>query len=520
MSDLQDLVRQCQIERQAFFQRGERASPACVALFRRAFADDRLAWAAIFTQVFAHEIRRYIQAAATCRQNQTYANFSPADLEDAVQETQFAFYRCAPKAPTLLDIGDLAPIIAYLKKCAMSGVATVARKLPRHEETLSTIAGEDTDDSGDANVATGRKYVMPVAPAFTETIVDVGAILAELNKILQTDEERLIAQECFLNATPPRELVADYAHLLPGVDAEAKLKYLNQALKRIRLRAEKSPSFQNLRNARRKTDSTAFLTYSGSDVAEVGKAMMPELEPCAFDEATLLEYIQGNAAAELRTAIERSPACVEAARLFAEDVEVMAHILRLTPCPDVETLIDYHAKALPSVQQLVVHKHLQPCRQCQAELALFAAIDAVPSQEEPSLLRRIFTAIFLPPTLSHAPVRGTLPSVHYRTQIRTPAIDILMFTQKQSGKARTWTLRGELRTEEGLQFTQVEKIVLRAADAIASETFELDTTLEEDGMFVFRGLETGVYSLQIVTNEEEILIHTLKVGDLKAGDDV
>ena len=515
MSDLQELVRQSQAERIAFIRHGEVASPACVELFRRAFADDRLAWEAIFAQVFPQEIRRYIQAAARSRQAQGVAPFSPADLEDAVQEAQLAFYHYAPKAPTLLASGDLAPIIAYLKTCTMSAVATVARKLPPPAEApLSALAGEDNDDGAAENTGFGGKLPLSTLDDFTVTMTNVGAILAELQKILQTDVERLIAQECFLNDTPPRELVVDHAHLFPGGDTEAKLKYLNQALKRIRLRAEKSPTFQNLRSARRKSEGAAFLTYSVADLSTIGEAMMPGVEPCAFDEATLLEYIQGNVPAEQRAAIERAPACVEAARHLAQDVEVLRVLLRLSPCPAVETLLAYHAKALPSAQQLIVRKHLQICNQCQREIAMFAAIDDVTLQEAPSQLRRFFEALFLPPTLSVAPVRGTLPSVQYRTQIRTPAIDIFIFTQKTTGKGRTWTLRGELRTEEGLQFTQVEQLILRTAEPLAATApVEITTTLDEDGMFVFRGLDAGVYALQVFTDEEEILIRALKVGE-------
>lgn len=144
---------------------------------------------------------------------------------------------------------------------------------------------------------------------------------------------------------------------------------------------------------------------------------------------------------------------------------------------------------------------------------MFAAIAALPLQAEPSLLRQLFEAIFLPPTLMAAPVRGALPSLHYRTQIRTPAIDILIFTQKQAGKGRTWTIRGELRTEEGLHFTQVEKVALRPVDPPSAEAAEFNTTLDADGMFVFRRLEAGIYALQIFTAAEEIIIRALQVGE-------
>ncbi len=512
MADLQELVRQCQAERQAFYRQGERLSPACLALFRRAFAGDQLAWEAIFTQIFHEELHRWVTAAGNVR------HFTPADVEEALQETRSAFAHYAPHAPTLLDSGDLDPVIAYLKKCVMTGVGRVGRKLqPLTNVALTEIAGEEEGEASETQEQPSRKFATPAERSFTESLDNVRVILDELAKILQTDLERHIAQECFLNGTPPREFIVDYGALLAGDTEKQKLATLNQALKRIRLRAEKSPTFQTWQSARRKTDAAAFLSYSEADVSRVGEVEMPNTDPCAFDEAALLDYIQGNAEAELVTAIERSPACVAAAQRFAAEIALVTALLRLETCPDVAMLIDYHAKQLPSAQQLVVRKHVQGCAQCQIEIAMFDAIAHVSFQEEPSRLRRLFEAFFLPPTLSSVPVRGALPSVHYRTQIRVPAIDLFIFTQKANGKARTWTMRGELRTEEGLQFTQVEQIMLQTADdpdaTASTEPALLQTTLDADGMFLFRGLEAGLYTLQVFTAKEEILIRALRVGD-------
>jgi hypothetical protein len=507
MDDLATLLHACRQEREDFLKRGETSSPACVELFRRAFAGEEAAWDAILRQIFQPEIRRWVEAAARVR------NLSADDVEEAIQETHLAFWRYAPKAPTLLQSGDLDPIIAYLKKCVMSAVTTVARRLPPLEEVaLADLAGQE-DATHPDEPATRPKWRLPVERTTTETWENVQEIVDELKKILQSDLERLIAQECLLNGTPPREFLADYADWLPGETDAKKLANLNQALKRIRLRAEKSPTFQKQQSARRKTNGPAFLTYSEVAVTESGETMMADDAPCAFDEATLLAYVQGNAPAELCAAIERSPPCVAAARRLAAEIETLLPLLRLALCPDAETLIDYYAKQLPGAQQLVIHNHVQRCRQCQGELAMYAAIDEVPLQAASSFLQRLFDAILLLPTQMAAPVRGALPSLHYRTQIRTPAIDILIFTQKQSGKARTWTMRGELRTEEGLHFTQVEKVVLRTVDPPEGEAAELTTTLDADGMFVFRRLEAGSYALQIFTDAEEILIRTLKVGD-------
>lgn len=515
MFDLQALVRQGQAERQAFLRWGERASPACVELVRRAFAGEQAAWAALFTEVFQHDLLRLLEAAARRYQEQTGTVFGAEELADALQETQLAFWRYAPQAPTLLQSGELDPIIAYLKKCVMSAVSTVARKLPPPSEVgLSGLAGTEEEHDPFADERPGRKWQAPPQRNFAEEWGNVHELVEALSKILQNDLERRIANECFLNGMAPREFLVDYADLVPGENDAKKLANLNQALKRIRLRAEKSPTLQKWQSARRKSGDTAFLTYSSSTVSDVHEAMMADVESCVFDEATLLEYIQGKAAAELCAAIDRSPACVSAARHLAAEVAMWAELLQMARCPDPTTLIDYYNKELPSAEQLVVRKHVAGCRQCQMELAMFAAIDEVPLQAGPSFVRRLFEAIFLSPTLMVAPVRGALPSLHYRTQIRTPAIDILLFTQKQSGKARTWTMRGELRTEEGLHFTQVEQVVLRTVDPSTPEdAVELTTTLDADGMFVFRRLEAGVYALQLFTDQEEILIRALKVGE-------
>ena len=51
MNDLDDLAtlrQRCRQEREAFIKRGETSSPACVELFRRAFAGEEAAWEAIF----------------------------------------------------------------------------------------------------------------------------------------------------------------------------------------------------------------------------------------------------------------------------------------------------------------------------------------------------------------------------------------------------------------------------------------------------------------------------------------
>ena len=52
MADLATLIQSCRQEREAFIKSGETSSPACIELFRRAFAGEEAAWEAIFRQVF------------------------------------------------------------------------------------------------------------------------------------------------------------------------------------------------------------------------------------------------------------------------------------------------------------------------------------------------------------------------------------------------------------------------------------------------------------------------------------
>ena len=139
--NLAELYTEGKRERADFRAGRTKASPACVELFRRAFANEHEAWNAIFDNVFAQDIRQYVQAA---RQEYIASRgFAPFDLEDAEQETRIAFLKYAPNAPTLLDSGLLEPIIVYLKKCAKSGVALAARRNRTQTISLAQLTGEE-----------------------------------------------------------------------------------------------------------------------------------------------------------------------------------------------------------------------------------------------------------------------------------------------------------------------------------------------------------------------------------------
>jgi len=241
-ANLTQLCSECQRERADFRAGKTRASPACVELVRRAFANDHAAWNAIFDRVFAQEIRQYVQAAHQAAMTQH--GFAAFDPDDAEQETRLAFWRYAPQAATLLESGQLEPIMAYLKKCAKSGAALAARRNRHAEASLTQLAGEE-DHSGVDEAEAPKHIPRPLQDTtFEQQLVERQTLVDELRKLVTVDPEpqqaEAVVLECFLNELPPRELLALYPTLFREVGA------INTVLQRIRRRAKNQPYFQRL----------------------------------------------------------------------------------------------------------------------------------------------------------------------------------------------------------------------------------------------------------------------------------
>lgn len=231
---------------------------------------------------------------------------------------------------------------------------------------------------------------------------------------------------------------------------------------------------------------------------------MAQKQACPFDDATLLAYLRDAVPATVRQSIEQSPACRHAAQQLAAEVRLLTPLLREAVCPEIEQLLEYQEGRLTGTPRLVVHQHLQRCKQCQAEVAMFGAIDAVPAVAPPSLVRRVVAALFQPPTLSPVPVRGGM--LFYRA----PQIGIYLYSLKSPGKARTWVLQGLVRTVDDQPFTACEELRLVNLDEPALPA--LPATLDPAGAFRFSDLEMGRYRLHLITAEEEILIREIAVG--------
>lgn len=225
---------------------------------------------------------------------------------------------------------------------------------------------------------------------------------------------------------------------------------------------------------------------------------------CPYDDVTLLNYLRDAVPANIRQLIEQSPACLAAADKLADEMRLVTPFLRAAVCPEIDTLIDYQEGRITGTPRLVIYRHVQQCKQCQAELAMFGAIDAIPNLDQPSFFRRVVEALFQAPTLSPAAVRGGV--LFYRT----PQIGIHLYSIKSTGKARTWVLQGLVRTVDDQPFTACEDILLVNLDE--PDAPDQHATLDTAGTFRFSNLEAGRYRLHLITPEEEILIRELEVG--------
>lgn len=236
---------------------------------------------------------------------------------------------------------------------------------------------------------------------------------------------------------------------------------------------------------------------------------MAQKQACQFDDVTLLAYLRDAVPMTVRQSIEQSAVCRQAVEQLANEMRLLMPLLREAVCPPLELLIDYQEGRISGTPRLVVYQHLQRCQQCQAELAMFDAIDAVPTVAPtvftpPAFVRRMVEALFQPPTASPVAVRGGMLFYH------TPQIGIHLYSIKSPGKARTWVLQGLVRTVDEQPFTTCEELRLVSLDE--PDLPPRQTTLDPTGAFRFSDLERGRYRLHLITAEEEIWIREISVG--------
>jgi hypothetical protein len=462
---LDEVIAGCREERSAYRRADVATSPWCIELFRRAFARDQDAWAALCT-TFEPLVRAWVGKQRL------------VEPDDVLQETFLAFARYAPNHPDMVAGEELDRVLAFLRSCAKTALLNLLRQ--QHDE-------EDLDQQ--------------VVPAPSQGDVEIReAVRERLHVLLETEDERRVFFLRFECGLKPQQIVERYRQQFPDLAA------LYDLIQRITRRLRKDTTIRALYGLppveRQKPDSAASLEIRAS--ADGEDDLMAD-NPCALSEALLLDYITGAAARDVRLAVERSPGCRAAARRLARELRPLLRRLYRMSCPESATLVAYQEQRLQGAEHLLVHRHVADCPLCREECALLTEIDAVPLAR-PGLARRVVEALFRPAIGLPQPARGEL------LRYEAPQVLIGLSVRRTSGKPRSWTLRGQARAPDGRQAPGlVEAALLRSLDA--PDQAEQPGTIEPGGSFVFRGLPAGSYSLRLLTSEEEIVIRRIVVGD-------
>lgn len=174
---LEEVTDMCQEERAAYRSTGNPFSPACVEIFRRAFAGDEGAWVVI-DATYKPMIRRI--AASILKD---------LDVEDTIQEAMLRFMRHAPNVEGLVATDHLGPVLAYLKSCVKtSAIPELRRRTRMSLSSLDNMLDIASDEDIQSKIS-GRDFVEKLQEEITSTYI-----------------ERLVFQLYFVCSLPPREV--------------------------------------------------------------------------------------------------------------------------------------------------------------------------------------------------------------------------------------------------------------------------------------------------------------------------
>jgi DNA-directed RNA polymerase specialized sigma24 family protein len=489
----------CRRERNDFHTKNERSSPCCGALFRRAFNADQEAWAAI-DNIFNSLLQSWARAVLHAKGN---PNLLDADmLADAVQEAKFKLSKDGSERLHLVPGDDISVVLEFWRTCTKNEVLMLLRKISvrPQETTVDPNAAENTQ----AAIIENRQALRDL-----------------LNALLETEDERLVTELLFHQGFKPAEIAQGYPERFPNGAAD-----VSKIAQRLRRRFWKDPLMRDLAGLPPRDDdydddsARNFGESTDGDMPSAPRRRKPrgpsslEIQlnpeeagrspmnmPCALDESILFEYVVGLVSTEQRAAIESSPACLMRAQAIAAEVARIEQLLYRVDCPEPKTLIEYQERRTEGMQALVIRKHVEHCEQCKQELAILAAIDAIPLTTTSPLkrLRSVVEAMLQP-----APQLGLRGQTHI---YEAPQVLItLSFSQTPGGRAR-WTLTGELTASDGGPYEDILEVVELHSEEYASIAADLD-----DGTFTLRDVPSGRYRLVITTPDAELTIKMLSIG--------
>ena len=485
---LADLVRCCQRERDSFSKSGERSSPCCMNLLRRAFADDQDAWYHVI-EIFQPLIRQWIQRVCVKFPDL----IDEHDRTEAADDAWLKLKKGVDRQSHLLQGDDLGTPLAYLKKCAERAMLSLLRRKHKGREQ----SADNTQYPDRSNELSDP-----------ETRI---ALSQRLEKV-PSEDELIVIEYIFLKGYKPQELLELFPERFPDVNRIYQIR--QNVIRRLRndpvVRdvAGLSDQSDHRRSAieedehrRQKPQGPESLKIELETALEIRKERLMDT-PCTLDEETLLNYAAGLLSAEQRLVVEANPDCVRKAQVLAAEIAAIEASLYRLHCPDVDSLHAYYHRELEATQHLVIHRHVETCRFCQEELELLRIMDETPLIEPSPLtrVRQIVEAI-LQPALA-LQLRGQA-LIYAASEVL-----LTLNTRRTTQGIPRWTIVGELRMPDGSPPDQPIEQVLAMRDDEESITAEL----EEDGTFILRDLAPGTYRITVCTPEKEIVIRSLKIG--------
>jgi len=216
--NLDQLIINCQKERQNYLKTEASASPACVEIFKLAFSDDEQAWAALY-QTFNSLARKWIGV----------QNIVGPD--DVLQEAWSQFAKYAPQVENLTATDSLGPLLTYLKRCVKTSLIDLIRKEKRQPSTVSDLDEIELFSQDDLFE--------------TQTIIDLEA---RINQLLYDHKEKTIFHLRFGCNMPPREIFAEYPSEFDNYQEIATI------IQRLTRRLRQDPTLIKLRNECKKID--------------------------------------------------------------------------------------------------------------------------------------------------------------------------------------------------------------------------------------------------------------------------
>lgn len=224
------------------------------------------------------------------------------------------------------------------------------------------------------------------------------------------------------------------------------------------------------------------------------------IDPSEIQPGDLVAYLHGEAGDKVKHHVARCPFCaaqVEEMRMV--DAQLLATFYRES-CPSAEALADFAFNRLPATEKLRVAAHVRGCRLCTEDVA---SVRDLVDEEPPPLLTRLREALALAMTLQ--PVTVPSPAVRGASWLGRFEVDDLIVTLTTQASALTGRVRrrGDRLDVQGGEAWLVSQEMVEEGVS--------QSQIDARGRFKFAGIKTGVYSLLLQINGQDVAVESVQV---------